>query len=114
MKHVFSVCNKKFVLAFLLTLLIGLWAGGLFEAYVLRFGIVQNFSTAEAENLAGKTVSDVCYERQMQKPKTGKITGYSRDKYFFVRVRIEWDEKTSGIYAEYPKSYFSNCIEIAE
>jgi hypothetical protein len=91
MKRKLSFFPKHSVFAFLLTLLIGLWAGGAFERYVLRIGFVQNFSTAEATRLLGKTVREVCYENQTRKSKSGKIIGYSRDPDFVVRVKVKWN-----------------------
>jgi hypothetical protein len=114
MKDKFSFLPKKIVFVFLSAVLCGLWAGGAFEGYVVRFGLAQNFSIAEAAPLTGKIVRDVCHENQTGKSKIGAVTGYARGSDFLIRVNVRWNESDAGIFTAYPKQYFSKCIKAAE
>ncbi len=114
MNRLLSIFNKKALAVFFLTLFIGLWTGGLFERYVFNFAFVQNFSFNEVNQLKGKTVRDICYERQTKKERIGKITGYSGTNYTLVRVRVVWNSDETSVSTDYPKSYFSKCVEVAE
>lgn len=114
MNRLFSLFNKKAFAVFFFTLLIGLWAGGLFERYVFNFAFVQNFSIREAQRLNGKIVREMCYERQTQKEKIGRVIGYSGNNYALVRIRVRWENDRNSFYTEYPKSYFSKCIEVTD
>lgn len=109
-----SVFGKKTFALFFITLFTGLWSGGLFERYVFNFAFVQNFSMSEVKQLNGKTVRDTCYEHQTKKEKIGQIIGYSGNNYALVRVRIAWDNDETSLYSDYPKTYFSKCIAVAE
>lgn len=114
MNRLSSIFNKKTFAVFLLALLIGLWSGGLFERYVFNFAFVQNFSVAEAQRLNGKTVRDFCCERQTQKEKIGEVIGHSGNNYALVRIRVKWGNQLTSFSTDYPKDYFSKCIEVAE
>ncbi len=112
--RLFSKFNKKAFAVFFLALLFGLWSGGLFERYIFNFAFVQNFSVNELNRLNGKTVRDICYERQTKKKRIGKIIGYSRNNFTLTSVRVAWDNDETGIYTDYPKTCFSKCLEVAE
>ena len=95
-------------------MLIGLWFGGFFERYVFNFRLAQNFSIAELRQLKGKAVKEVCGESQTKSEKRGIVTGYSSENYLFLRVGIKWDNSEEGFSTNYPKDYFSKCIEVSE
>lgn len=114
MSRLFSVFNKKAFAVFFLTLFVGLGTGGLFERYVFNFAFVQNFSIAEARQLNGKTVRETCDKSQTKREKIGKIVGYSGNNYALVRIRVDWGDHETSFYTDYPKDYFSKCIEITE
>jgi hypothetical protein len=114
MKKVFSIFQKKSFIVFLSALLIGLWLGGFFEHYVFKFALVQNFSVTEAQRLNGKTVKESCYESQTEKEKRGKVVGYKSENHVFFSVSVKWDDSEEGFYTNYPKDYFSKCIEVIE
>lgn len=114
MTKLISKLHKKSIAIFISALFVGLYAGGFFDGYVFNFKLEKKFTVSEVKELNGKKVLENCYKNSTKKEKAGKVIGYSVSNYASAFVRIKWDNEDSVLYSDYPKSYFSKCIEVAE
>lgn len=102
----------KYTIPFVLTLLVGLWFGSFFERHTFSIHSMQNFSSSELHSLQGKTIKNVCYRRDVNSGKIGKIVGHTSD-WGFKRIKIKYSpEKEWDV--GYPKVWFNKCVEVIE
>lgn len=102
----------KSLSAFAFAVFIGLWSGGFFERYVFSVGIQKSFSAAEARNLIGKRVKDVCQPKANLERK-GEIIGYSEYGFGDIFVNVIWEDADKKSQAGYGKGCFEQCVKLA-